>query len=104
MTAVFSGLKKRCESFDMSVGKKITSNLECGNAPDTLGARELCAVSGFGQVFGFVGRGFGLAAARATPKKEPLVPRIHYGLGLQNFFLSMPFLYFLCDLNLLSMI
>jgi len=41
MTAVFSGLKKRCVSFDMSVGKKVTSNLKCGTAPDTLSAREL---------------------------------------------------------------
>ena len=39
-------------SFDMSIGKKITSNLKRGNALDTLGARELRGVSGFGQVFG----------------------------------------------------
>ena len=36
----------------MSMGKKITSNLKRGNALDTLGARELRGVSGFGQVFG----------------------------------------------------
>ena len=52
----------------MSAEKKITSYLKCGNAPDTLGARELCEVSSFGQVFGFAGRGFSLAAARATLK------------------------------------
>ena len=39
-------------SFDMSIGKKITSNLKRGNALDTLGARELRGVSCFGQVFG----------------------------------------------------
>ena len=46
----------------MSAEKKITSYLKCDNAPDTLGARELCEVSSFGQVFGFAGRGFSLAA------------------------------------------
>ena len=62
MSTVFSGLKKRCVSVDMSAEKKITSYLKCDNAPDTLGARELCEVSSFGQVFGFAGRGFSLAA------------------------------------------